>query len=314
MFHSILVPLDGSPFAEQALPFALGLAGRAGAGLHLVRAHIPLVYATGVVVLDLDADQRVKEREVAYMDGLARALTAMPPHVRVSAEVLDALVAPTLAEQLAALKTDLIVMATHGRGPISRMWLGSTADALVRTASVPLLLIRPSEPATGTSAGAPALRQPSPPFRRMLIALDGSSLAEKALTPALEIGRLMGATCTLLRVVEPVMQVDITPEWSVPAGVDETLTQQLCDQADAYLKEISQRLRGEGVDCQTRVVAHPQPAAAILDEARDQQADLIALATHGRGHLKRFFLGSVADKVVRGASTPVLVYRPPAET
>jgi nucleotide-binding universal stress UspA family protein len=61
---------------------------------------------------------------------------------------------------------------------------------------------------------------------------------------------------------------------------------------------------------QTRVVSHDQPAAAILDDASAHGADLIALATQGRGGLKRLLLGSVADKVVRGAATPVLVYRP----
>ena len=66
MCRSLLVPLDGSPFSEHALPFALGIANRAGAAVQLVHVHVPLVYATGIDVLDQGADERVKEQEWAY--------------------------------------------------------------------------------------------------------------------------------------------------------------------------------------------------------------------------------------------------------
>jgi nucleotide-binding universal stress UspA family protein len=81
-------------------------------------------------------------------------------------------------------------------------------------------------------------------------------------------------------------------------------------EAQAYLDRIAERLRAQSLTVQTRVVGHDKPAAAILDDAQKNAVDLIALATSGRGGLKRLLLGSVADKVVRGAVTPVLVYRP----
>ena len=90
----------------------------------------------------------------------------------------------------------------------------------------------------------------------------------------------------------------------------QALHRQECDAARGYLEAVAERLQAPSLTVQTRVVEHENPAAAILEEAQQNAADLIAMATQGRGGLKRLFLGSVADKVVRGAGTPLLVYRP----
>jgi nucleotide-binding universal stress UspA family protein len=80
--------------------------------------------------------------------------------------------------------------------------------------------------------------------------------------------------------------------------------------AHAYLEPLAERLRARSFAVNTRVASHERPAAAILADASVHGADLIALATHGRGGLKRLALGSVADKVVRGANAAVMAYRP----
>ncbi len=90
----------------------------------------------------------------------------------------------------------------------------------------------------------------------------------------------------------------------------QTLHEQDRAHAEDYLQGIAARLRARSVRVQTRVVVHEQPAVAILEEVKLRQADLVALATHGRGGLQRLLLGSVADKVLRGAGVPVLVHRP----
>jgi len=180
---------------------------------------------------------------------------------------------------------DLIVMTTHGRGPARRFFLGSVADELIRRAQVPLLLTRPFEP-------APTLI-PEPLLENMLIPLDGSGLAEQVLGPALVLAQLMEARCTLLRVVEA---------GAALAGRTE--------EAEVYLQNLIGRLGAQSLRIQTRVVVAHHPAEAIGKEAQAQSSDLIALATHGRGGARRMLLGSVADKVIRGTSLPVLVYRP----
>jgi nucleotide-binding universal stress UspA family protein len=152
---------------------------------------------------------------------------------------------------------------------------------------IPVLLVRPHEPAPGVL--------PEPLVEEeVVVPLDGSALAEQALGPALGLARLLEAGCTLLRVVESA--------GSPPKAVRE--------EARAYLEDVAGRLRGQGLSVRPRVVVAPHAAEAIIEQARG--GGLIALATHGRGGLGRMLLGSVADKVIRGASVPVLVYRPGA--
>ena len=117
--------------------------------------------------------------------------------------------------------------------------------------------------------------------------------------------------------VTPVLPFTPDPAGPRVSGVKENLIrlgqaseEQLRTEARDYLEGVAGRLHQRGLAARTRVVVHEQPAAAILDAARDQAADLIALTTHGRGGLARLILGSVADAVVQGAATPVLVSRP----
>ncbi len=79
--------------------------------------------------------------------------------------------------------------------------------------------------------------------------------------------------------------------------------------AEAYLADVAERLRAQGVQARTRVQVAGSAAEAILEEGAAQKSDLIAIATHGRGGLGRLLLGSVADRVLCGANSPVLVYR-----
>jgi nucleotide-binding universal stress UspA family protein len=121
----------------------------------------------------------------------------------------------------------------------------------------------------------------------------------------LDLARLWEGCCTLLRVIEA-SPAPTAGQASRPRSLEEEREAA----AREYLEKIAARLREEGVSVQTRVVAAPHAAPAILEEAQTQRCDFIALATHGRGGLRRMLLGSIADKVIRGASTPVLVYRP----
>jgi nucleotide-binding universal stress UspA family protein len=83
--------------------------------------------------------------------------------------------------------------------------------------------------------------------------------------------------------------------------------------AEEYLDQRAEQLRQRSLNAHTRVVSHRRPATAILDDASTHGVELIALATHGRGGLKRLLVGSVADKLLRGSTTAVLVYRPVGE-
>jgi nucleotide-binding universal stress UspA family protein len=314
MFHTILTPLDGSAFGEYALPLALGIARRSGAGLRLLHVVPPpasLYSENPLFIEDSRLESYVREHYrsagLYYLGAVAHRLKglAAPGAARlvVEGEVRDAIRA-----QAELGLADLVVMTTHGRGPLGRFWLGSAADELVRTLSMPVLLVRPGE-------GLPDLER-EPNLKRILIALDGSALAEQVLAPAVEIGRLMGAELTLLRVVRPVL----LPQYALEGGGVGQIIHSMekldagqknqCEQAEKYLEAIAAPLRAQGLAVRTRVVVEEQPAVGVLQEAQNADADLIALATHGRRGLSRLFLGSVADKVVRGGRRPVLLVRP----
>jgi nucleotide-binding universal stress UspA family protein len=283
MFRTILVPLDGSSFAEQALPWALSIARRARASIDLVRGHVLyalLEPACNWVPYDpaMDAERRDEER--CYLDSTAKRLAAVAP-VATSTAVVLGLEADGILDYLGAGNADLVVMTTHGRGPLGRFIFGSMADRVVRRSTTPVLLIHPREPAPGLL--------PEPVVHRVLIPLDGSALAEQVLGPAIDLVQVLETPCELLRVIEP-------------AAAEEE------QEAEAYLRSLADRIRKRGLKVATRVVAGRNAAGGILAEARGD--DVIALATHGRGGIGRILLGSVADRVIRTAACPVLVYRP----
>jgi nucleotide-binding universal stress UspA family protein len=297
MYLSLLVPLDRSSFAEHALPMALGIARRAHARLDLVEVHT--LYSledstAGWVSYEPERDVERKQREQLYLDATATWLTSVSPAsvstgVLPGSAVLSETVADSILERARASKADLIVIASHGRGPFSRVWAGSVADELIRRAGVPVLLVR-------SAATAPPIF-PEPTLDNILIPLDGSALAEQVLEPALDLAQLMEARCMLLRVIEP----RSSPHNGAPDGPAHEA---------AYLERVAARFREQGVPAEARVVVARHVAEAILQEAAAQGSDLIALATHGWGGLTRLLRGSVADRIVRAAASPVLVYRP----
>jgi nucleotide-binding universal stress UspA family protein len=312
MYRSILVPLDGSPLSEYALPVACAIARRSGAALRLVHVHMRAtsnpIYVEGLPVIDEHMQslntvhervylERIRDRIIAEQDRNVTIAIRDP----VSDVGRDVTVADALAADAAATNTDLVVMTTHGRGGLARFWLGSVADTLVHLSSVPVLSLRPAEP-------VPPIDHP-PVFRHILIPLDGSALAEQILEPALALGDLTRAAYTLLHVVEPFVLPGYAP-LAQHTHLDTQLTQAALAKGQRYLDDLAQHLRTDGRQVHTRALLAAQPAAEILDTAQAQSADLIALATHGRSGLARLLLGSVADKVRRGADMPVLLYRP----
>jgi len=301
MSRTVIVPLDGSRFAEQALPLATAIARAAGSSLHLVHVHQSLVFE-GLPYSEHDQgwDIEARRQELDYLGETAeraRAAATIGVHV----ELLEGDPAKSVLEYARKVDAELVVMATHGRGGIARAWLGSVADELVRKAELPLLLVRPAGEDPVDLAGLPDVR-------RVLIPLDGSRLAEHVIAPAMRVGDVFGASYTLLRVIIPTF-VPGAPQIARAIDEDRLLGVARERETREYLAHVQERLSESGATVDTRI-AVGSPAQTILDQADEIGADLIAIATHGRGATLRAFLGSVADKVVRGSTRPVLVYRP----
>jgi nucleotide-binding universal stress UspA family protein len=302
-FRSILVPLDGSPFAEQAVPLASRTQGT-GSKLRLVLVHQPpsptLEPTVAKLFTSIELASRRSER--GYLRGIQATLREAGTRLS-SAVTLTGAVGPgpALAQYVREMGIDLVVMATHGRGGIRRAWLGSVADYLIRNLEVPVLLVRPRE-------GQPAPDRP-PGVGQILVPLDGSPLAEEALSAAAALARIWDTELTLLQVVHPV-QLPENTAFPLPSPYDEELTAMCRTQAQDYLDDVVERMQGQGLRATGVAIVAWNPAAAILDVARPERVAVVVLATHGRGGLRRLVLGSVADKVVRGADTPVLIHRP----
>ena len=210
MYRQLLVPMDGSTFAEHALPAALTLARRGGATLHLVTVCPPLteVYTEGLYIGMADLLTDLMQRQQAYLDGVVRRLKERG-NVTVTTTVVQGEVADTLCHLVADRKADLVVMATHGRGALGRFWLGSVADEMIRHGPAALLLVRPQEEVADLSH--------EPDLGRVLIALDGTPLSEQILEPAVQLAGLMPeARFTLMRAIAAVVPVASTPD--VPEG------------------------------------------------------------------------------------------------
>ena len=220
--------------------------------------------------LDLDVQHGMR----TALDRL-RERTAAKAGVPLTSCFLVGAVVPALQDHVETRGVDLVVMTTHGRGGVSRAWLGSIADALVRHLHVPVLLGR--QRAIGGGADAPA-------FRRMLVPLDGSAFAEDVLAHAVALGVSTQTEYLLVRVVPPFPMLPVLyPNGAIPvhAGAVDDLERE----AERYLATVAEQVRSAGGTVSTRVVVHRQPAHAILESARGWSADLLALASHGYGAL-----------------------------
>lgn len=308
MLKKLLVPVDGSRFAESALPLAVQLAQAAEGSLHLVLVHDALpAWNPAISFPDGGAaiEEANRERETSYLAALTERVSR-ESGLRVSQSLVRGTPGEAIASHAAAIGAGLVVMATHGRGPVSRFWLGSTTDYVLRHVAVPVLVVHP----LGGEPGMPLV--PISP-RRILVPLDESPLSRQAVAPAEELARIFGAELVLLSVVEPVIGI-MDPALPFPAALDPAMEQARQEQVQAGLTEIVRQLEGRGVAARSVIVSALGAGASILEVRDREEADLIAMSTHGAGGLRRAFVGSVTDKVIRGSPVPVLAWRPPPQS
>jgi nucleotide-binding universal stress UspA family protein len=310
MSHLVLVPLDGSKFSESALPAALRIARRWNARLEIVTVkEDPSMLAHEVLELPPhgwferyieDVAERVHEEDCWWdpYQGLPENLSSP---LTVGATVLKGSPSEAIQNHAAERGVDLVVMATHGRGPMSRFWLGSTADGLIRRSTIPILLIRPREEVPGA--------RPDFNPRKVLVPLDGSDESEAILTHALALADNGETEFDLLRIY-PYPKDIASSYFPQTVRVNADVLERGRTAAAEYVEEEAGKLIERGIPATGHIVTDREPAAGILHFAGQSGADLIAMCTHGRGGVSRLVLGSVTDKVIRGAQIPTLVYHP----
>lgn len=298
---TILVPLDGSQFAECALPMALSIARRIDGQVGLVsvsrnRRKRKKTSHTTISPNDVNLIDEVVSR---YLDGVASRI-AESSDVPVFTTVLSGRPAAALVKHAKVHNPDIIVMSTHGRGPFSHYWLGSVADSVVRRIPTPVLLIRPE---TDCKANIDDRRQ----CRHIVVPLDGSKLAEQSIEWAKTLGDLE-TRYSLVQVTpcsvtawaqQPNVDADHTPELAVVAH----------NNAAEYLDRIKDTLDKSGLSVETVIEDTKPPAVGILDTTERLSADMVVISTHGRGGIRRLVLGGVVDKVIRASNVPVLAVK-----
>jgi nucleotide-binding universal stress UspA family protein len=277
MYTKVVVPLDGSPLAEVALPYAEEIAAKMGSDI---------VFLT--VLLSEDGEgyknhlqYSKKIMEVTKLQVEKYRKNGNTHNFKVSAATRTGNPAEGILDFAEKGYPSLIVMATHGRSGLSRWSVGSVADKVVRaTSRQPLLLIR----AKGSHADVRAKRI----LKKALVPLDGSSISEAVIPFIREIARSLQMELTLIQVMPR--------------------TNRTFSNAETYLKDWCKRLGNDGITAgyQVKVGA---AADQIIDYANETAADLVAMSTRGQTALNLWSLGSVAQKVLLGGDSPLLLIK-----
>lgn len=291
---SILAATDLTEVSDEVLRATAALAALTGAKLHVLHAFDfhALPYSDAYVA-HATFQGRIDDARRALDEQIHRTV---PPEVDVASRDVVIFVAHRAILELAgAVGADLIVMGPHRRRARGDAFLGSTVDRVIRTADVPCLVVR----------GPLSL-----PLRRVLVPLDLSLHALGALDVALEWSDALrpseddeplGPRVTVMHVIPRVFDVkDVSFESAV-----------IGPELDREVEAALARVGGAGVlDVREEVRWGDAPAEEILRAAERKEVDLLILATHGHGALKRALIGSVASAVARRADCPVLLVPP----
>ncbi|MBI3965563.1 MAG: universal stress protein [Chloroflexi bacterium] len=290
MIARILVPLDGSALAERALPYAAALARRANGRLILIRAVLAHVFpGKDQIEPQIEVRERAEQELGTVADMLRGGGLDVEEHVYYG-EATEAIL------DTAHHYADVIAMSTHGRGGLGRWIYGSVADQVLRRADVPVILV----PVTCDREWLD-----DRPLR-VLVPLDGSRSAEKALVLAADLATAASIQLLLLRVVEP-LTYGYNPVYpSLPLDPRAEL-----GRAQEYVDKVATALAAQERTVETYSGFGPA-AAVIAEHARDRRADLVVMATHGHGGLTRLLLGSIAMGVLHRIEVPILFLRPGA--
>jgi len=292
MISRIVVPLDGSPVAEQVLPYVTQIAAVTGAKVLLMTSITPVTLWEPGRLFKAEDDVAT-----AYLESQRGRLSQHGVDASIYVDVGRP--ASRIVKFAADQGADLIAMTTHGRSGIPRVWLGSISTGVLHQSHLPLLLVRPPEDPDAHVAS---------PIRRIYIPDDGSELAAATRPFICDFARAIGAPVVLHRVIElfsPLM----LPSVQAAGGYDHLFEAVRAAAVDTLAQE-AESFENAGVETQVMVTKGSVPDE-LLRAADEVDASLIALSTHGLSGAGRLVLGSASDAVVRRANVPCLVVRPP---
>ncbi len=259
----VLAPVDGSARALRAVPWAAKLAGAEGTVvlLRVVPAQPDYAESLFGLVGAQDAIQGIQDAwsqtAMADMDEATEVITGSGVAVEkmvTAGEPEDEIVAA--AEQRGV---DMIAMASHGRGAIGRAIFGSVADRVARSATVPVLILRTPDEAADSETTV----------SRIVVPLDGSEIARRALPVATELARQWAAPVHIVRAIDPVTSLPMSPGvFGAAAPINAEVTDQIWQEAEsearASVREAESQLKGEGIDA-SGAILNGSPFFAISE-------------------------------------------------
>jgi len=319
MFRHIMIPLDGSPRAESALPVAAHLARASGSQLTLLRVVTP------AIELDIHPMPLATTAEPALEEEVARANAYLAQFVAskelegitIRTEILSGPVAKTILLFAHLQQIDLIAMCSHGSTGLKRWVLGSVAEKVARHSPIPVLVLHEDGPKLTTIPATPT--QPV----RLLVPLDGSALAEAVLTPAVHLCAALAAPGRGALHLARVLRLPPVPE--VEHEYMARMHESARADAKAYLQTITARLQqGEAASFGLTVSASVHMQADVAEtlirvaelgegveaSERFDACDAIAMATHGGSNIAYWVMGSVTERILHGSKLPMLIVRP----
>jgi nucleotide-binding universal stress UspA family protein len=320
MFKRILVPLDGSPRAECAIPVAARLARASGGSITFLRVVSTTInaawFAMESPLLMQETFEVYRAKATDYLTAIAQSPDLT--RVEISLEVLAGGPAQAILSAVDSNKVDLIIICSHGDTGLKRWVLGSVAQKVARYSPVPVLVLR-----EGGSLPADSSKRDVHPLQ-VLVPLDGSSLAEMALTPAGQLSAALSAPAHGALHLVRVLHLPSMYEYGQEDSLAEAKKQSML-QAHAYLGAVEQHLRegslaGLKLQVTSSVVVDTDVASTLIGVAEVSEdmediegfkaCDAIAMATHGRSGPKRWMMGSVTERILGTTKLPLLIVRP----
>ncbi len=287
----ILVPLDGSEFAEQALPAAEALCIAYESRLTLLTVKQKESFLKSIHFSLTFKGRRLSingERET-YLQKIENSLKAKG--VEVDHTIRTGEVAESINGLVKEIGVDMVVISSHGRSGVSRLLLGSVANQVLQQATCPIMVVHPIEGVT------PAV----PKFKKLLVTLDGSEFAERVL-PYVKASVIFESVVLLISVP----QVPEAEMYGAVVNEIQELREHAETEAKEYLEGVSTNLQKAGVNT-TVIVTGSRPAQTIVSVAQKEKVDVIMMATHGRGGMDSLVVGSVAERIVQNTCCPVFL-------
>lgn len=284
-YSRVLVPLDGSITAEFALPYAVDLANKHHAELHLL-----YIIETPSTPVDNVADHphSPEENLASYLAALRKEIRETGVHVQ-EHTVAHQDPGKALLDFVDVELISVVVLATQGHQPMLSWLFGDQIEERLSQVVVPFMLVRPQ-------------------YDQVVVPLDGSKWAEAAIGRARQLTQLHGAELILLHVYQP-KGSDYADQWAL-AG-QQQIADQNYEQLHDKLIALRNRLRQEGLRAREVMVRGGTPAQAIADYVENEEdICIIVMSTHGRTGLSKLLAGSVAQNVIKQTRVPVILVNP----